>query len=139
MAKLSPPAGRVFFLCGFLLVLASCATPAARKISAAPEQMGVPKGTIISGVVVAMRPVTAQAPLSEGSSAVLSALQIAPPATTPNATEFVIQRADGNVAAIVVRSPAASPEAAMSAANFSVGDHVELITGVQTELIHSNP
>ena len=140
MAKLRPQAGKALISCGLTLLLAACAAPAARQISAtSPEQVTAPKGTIIPGVVVAIRPVTAQTPLSPGSLDVLSALQISPPAAAPNATEFVIQRSDGNVASIVMRSPASSPGAAMSAANFAVGDQVELITGEQTELIHRNP
>jgi hypothetical protein len=36
----------------------------------------------------------------------------------------------------VVRAPASSPTASMSASDFRLGDQVELLTGDQTELIH---
>jgi hypothetical protein len=70
---------------------------------------------------------------------VLAALQVAAPAAAPGANEYVIQRSDGNVAAIVLPPPAASPDAALSSADFSVGDPVDLVTGDATELIHRNP
>ena len=139
MPELPPNYGTALMPCVLGLLLVSCAARPAQQISTLPEQMAAPKGVIIPGVVVAIRPITAQDPLSAGATEVLAALQIPPPATAPNATEFVIQRSDGNVASIVVRSPASSPGAAMSAANFAVGDQVELITGQQTELIHRTP
>ncbi len=131
--------GTILACCATLLLASCAARPAVRSVAAVPEQIAAPKGIIVSGVVVAMRPVTPQGPLQASSAAVLSALQVAAPAQVPNATEFVIQRSDGNFASIVVRSPAANPGASLSAANFSIGDQVELITGAQTELIHSNP
>lgn len=133
MAKLPPDTCHVFMLCALALLLTSCAGPVRPST---PEQISTPQGTIISGVVVAMRPISADVSLALGSQDVLAALRLAVPAQPPHATEFVIQRSDGNVTAIVLPSPASNPGASMSASDFSVGDQVELLTGEQTELIH---
>jgi hypothetical protein len=121
-------------LCGLTLLLVSCAPPV--RPAAPPLQTSTPTGTLISGTLVAIRPVSASATLSAGSADVLAALQLAAPARAPNATEFVIQRSDGGIAAFVLPAPASSPGASMSASDFLVGDQVELLTGEQTELIH---
>jgi hypothetical protein len=121
--------------CG-LSLLAACAASPRRAVAVAAGPTATPNGALVSGVVVAIRPVPDGPALSAGTAEVLAALQIPAPAQGPNATEFVIQRDDGGVASVVVRSPASSPTASMSASDFSVGDHVELLTGDKTELIH---
>ena len=125
---------QAILLCALTSLLVSCAAPV--RPSVPPEQTSTPQGKIISGVLVAIRPVSASATLTPGSADVLTALQLAAPAQPPNATEFVIQRSDGNVTAVVLPSPASNPGASLSASGFSVGDQVELLTGEQTELIH---
>ncbi len=99
----------------------------------------IPRGAAISGVLEAIRPMRAQAALSPGAAAVMAALQIAPPAAVPNATEFIIRRADGNVVAIVLGAPQSDPTASLAAASFAVGDRVQLLTGRQPQLIHASP
>jgi hypothetical protein len=137
LAKLPPQAGAGLSWCG-LLLLTACAASAKAPLPLA-NNTATPKGTIISGVVVAIRPVTAQSALAPSSAAVLAALQLPIPKQSPDATEFVVQRGDGNIAAIVLASPVSSPDASLAAANFSLGDQVELITGEQTVLIHRSP
>jgi len=138
LAKLPPRPGPALILCG-LTLLAACATPERSVTSGPPERSAIPNSRIISGTIVAIRPITGHAAPSPGALGVLAALQIAPPAEAPDATEFVIRRSDGNVAAIVVPAPASSPTASMSGGDFAVGDQVELITGNPTELIHGTP
>lgn len=137
MSKIPPDRRLAFMLCGLAFLLVACSVPP-RPAAPAEQQTSTPQGTIISGTLAAIRPVSANAALSQGSADVLTALQLAPPAQTPNATEFVIQRSDGTVAAVVLPSPASSPGASMSGSHFSVGDQVELLTGEQTELIHAD-
>jgi hypothetical protein len=138
LAKLKPLIRKAPGFCG-LALLAACAAPAPRIAPAPMQQAAAPTGVIVPGVVAAIRPVTAQETASPGTAEVLAALQVAAPAAAPGANEYVIQRSDGNVAAIVLPAPAASPDAALSSADFSVGDPVDLVTGDATELIHRNP
>jgi hypothetical protein len=137
LVKLPPNPRQALMLWALTPLLVSCAAPAVRP-SAPVAQTATPQGTIISGVLVAIRPVSANTTLSSGSADVLAALRLAAPAQAPNATEFVIQRSDGDVTTVVLPAPASNPGASMSASNFSVGDQVELLTGEQTELIHRN-
>jgi hypothetical protein len=118
-----------------LALLTACAAPRRTATLAAPGPTAVPTGAMVTGIVVGIRPVMGGG-LSPGAADVLAALQIPAPAKAPNATEFVIQRSDGSVASVVVRAPASSPTASMSASDFRLGDQVELLTGDQTELIH---
>jgi len=135
LAKLPRHVGAILLFCG-LSLLAACAATPRHTLAAASGPTATPNGALVTGVVVAIRPVAGNAALSSGAAEVLAALQIPAPAQAPNATEFVIQRDDGGVASVVLPSPVSSPTASMSASDFSVGDHVELLTGDQTELIH---
>lgn len=119
------------------LLLVACSAPSPKLGSMA--ETGAPKGTVIKGTLVAIRPVTAQSPISPGAGAVLGALQLPAPASAPNATEFVIQREDGSVATVALPAPQSSPTASLAAADFAVGDHVELLTGERQELLHHVP
>jgi hypothetical protein len=105
-----------------LALLTACAAPRRTATLAAPGPTAVPTGAMVTGIVVGIRPVMGGG-LSPGAADVLAALQI-------------IQRSDGSVASVVVRAPASSPTASMSASDFRLGDQVELLTGDQTELIH---
>lgn len=139
MAKPPPRPGTALILYVLAPLLASCAAPVKTPGPAPARVASIPQGTLIAGILVAIRPVTPQSSLPASAANVLTALQLAAPAEAPNATEFVIRRDDGNVTAIVLPSPAASPGASLAASDFSVGDQVELITGAQTILIHRTP
>lgn len=126
-------------LSALAVAVAGCAASGAAHAPGPSFGTAMPKGAEVSGVLVAIRPMRAQPALSPGAATVLRALRLSPQAATPNATEFVIQRADGNIAAIVLGAPQSSPTASLSAASFALGDKVELLTGRQVQLIHASP
>ncbi len=127
---------------GLTLLLAACSSRGAIAPVAGPVQTSMVSGTVSNGVIAAIRPVGQdgdQASVAAGVSGVLAALH--EPSTLPaslNATEFVIQRADGTAAAMVVSGANAGAGGMPPAASFSVGERVEIIDGAEPELMPAN-
>jgi hypothetical protein len=120
------------FMC-LALSLAACAPRAVAPVQSVQSVNVNIKAS--RGVIVAARPLELGGPegsIGDSVNGVLAALH--QPVTLPssvNATEFVMQRSDDTTAAMVI--PVSAP-----AANFSIGERVEIIDGAEPNLVPAN-
>ena len=133
--------GRILLVLGILSMagLASCAAPVPVRVQPVQSSTNTARFTI--GRVVAARSVGPGENLSgsqAGFDGVMAALQEPAPALSFTAKEFIVQESDGNPVSVVTRVPNANAPGSVPAADFSVGDPVEIVAGTQTELVHRN-
>jgi hypothetical protein len=118
-------------------LLAACSSP----VSVAPVALQNPiiSGKMSSGVITDARPVALagnQTSVQYGISGVLAALHEPTARPALDATEFVVRRDDGTTVSLVTRLSTANAGERASANNFTIGDSVEIIDGIQPELTH---
>jgi hypothetical protein len=120
------------FLC-LALPIAGCASHAP-VASLPPVQTQFDSSKAIKGVISAIRPMQlggSQGAVTFSVNGVLAALQQNPASGSASATEFVIQRDDNTISAVVM------PASALSG-RFTIGERVEIIDGVEPVLLTAN-